>query len=244
MPTLRDRLARAARGPARAASRRWRMHYFVDCCRLIQFATILEMRCGDRMTPAKRRALDRFPRAERSPRRAGERSRGARAASWPGAPETLGAELALLFALRLAAARWSRRPAAASARAGGCGSTRGRRTTLVPGPGAAAPSSVAVGTVADKIAPLELAVARRRPGAGQPPDPDDRPDALLRRLHRQAQPRPPARRARRARADRDRRPGRRRCRATGGGRSSPTAGSTGCSTGSRSRSAASRRASR
>ena len=42
------------------------MHYFVDACRLLQVATILLLRCGDRMAPAKRRVLARFVRG--SPR--------------------------------------------------------------------------------------------------------------------------------------------------------------------------------
>ena len=40
---------------------RRRLHYFVDCCRLIQFTTILEMRCGSAMSAGRRRALRRFP---------------------------------------------------------------------------------------------------------------------------------------------------------------------------------------
>ena len=44
---LRDRLGRLRRDP-RERVRMWRMHYFVDACRLLQFATILQLRCGDR----------------------------------------------------------------------------------------------------------------------------------------------------------------------------------------------------
>ena len=47
MPTLRDRAAKLREDP-RERVRRWRLHYFVDCCRLIQFTTILEMRLGVR----------------------------------------------------------------------------------------------------------------------------------------------------------------------------------------------------
>ncbi|MFL5861282.1 MAG: glycosyltransferase [Solirubrobacteraceae bacterium] len=47
--------------------RLWRMHYFVDYMRLLQVATALEMRCGDRMAPAKRQVLRQFLRAERDP---------------------------------------------------------------------------------------------------------------------------------------------------------------------------------
>ena len=85
---------------------------------------------------------------------------------------------------------------------------------------------------------------RRRAAADQPADPVDRPPALLRRLHRQVQPRPAARRAGRAGAHRHRRPGRLAPALVAAATSRPTAGSTGCSARSRSRSAASRRASR
>ena len=88
MPAFRERLGKLREDP-RDRVRRWRLHYFVDCCRLIQFTTVLRMRCGARMTPAKLRALDSFARAERSPlahanlarraaARAGGRARDAR----------------------------------------------------------------------------------------------------------------------------------------------------------------------
>ena len=44
----------------RERARMWRLHYFVDVCRLLEFATVLRMRCGEQMPRAKRRALDRF----------------------------------------------------------------------------------------------------------------------------------------------------------------------------------------
>ena len=84
--------------------------------------------------------------------------------------------------------------------------------------------------------------ARRRSGSRERAHPDVRPAPLLRRLHRQAQPRAAAGGAGPARAGGHRRPGRRRCRGTGPRTSSATAGSRGCSTGSRSPSAARRRA--
>ncbi|MGH3100545.1 MAG: glycosyltransferase, partial [Thermoleophilia bacterium] len=49
---LRERLA--GRRGARERIRLWRMHYFVDVCRLMQFATVLDMRCGERMPPSRR----------------------------------------------------------------------------------------------------------------------------------------------------------------------------------------------
>ena len=98
MVRLRDRLSSLRRGAARAGRGCWRMHYFVDACRLLQFATVLELRCGDRMSLRKRRALDRFMRADRSvlpiP---GLFARGARELVRR-RPETLGAEWMLGYA--------------------------------------------------------------------------------------------------------------------------------------------------
>ena len=65
MPGLRERLANLRRDP-RERLRIWRMHYFIDGCRLIQFATILLQRCGDRMGGPQRLALERFLRADSS----------------------------------------------------------------------------------------------------------------------------------------------------------------------------------
>jgi glycosyltransferase involved in cell wall biosynthesis len=160
MPALRDRVLKLREDP-RDRVRRWRLHYFVDCCRLIQFTTVLDMRCGRLMGASKRRALQSFPRAERSPgalvnlaRRAGRELFGE--------PETLGAEMALFFAFA-----WRRLLVAATR-----GLERPRRrlridarppTTLVQVPGRTASNSVAVGTVAAKIAPLELAVREDAP---------------------------------------------------------------------------------
>ncbi len=96
MPSLRERLA-SGRDLAERV-RLWRMHYFVDFCRLIQFATVLEMRCGARMSSRKRRELTALRRAERSaPGLARFAVRGIRELA--GTPETLGAEWLLLHAL-------------------------------------------------------------------------------------------------------------------------------------------------
>jgi Glycosyl transferase family 2 len=97
MTALRDRLGALRRDP-RERVRLWRMHYFVDVCRLLQCGAVLELRCGDRMDARKRRALDRFMRAEHSARplatlaRRGARELVARR------PQTLGAEWMLLHA--------------------------------------------------------------------------------------------------------------------------------------------------
>ncbi|HEX6458655.1 MAG TPA: glycosyltransferase [Thermoleophilaceae bacterium] len=153
MVKLRDRVAGLRRDP-RERVRKWRMHYFVDVCRLMQFATVLSMRCGDRMPAAKRRELDRFLSTDRSLASAGRLAvRGAR--ELVGRPETLGAEWMLFFAFawrRLLSATTRDRP------------QRGVRLDAVPPPqldpkpGARTPVAPAARALAEKIAPLELAV--------------------------------------------------------------------------------------
>ena len=103
------------------------------------------MRCGSAMSAGRRRALRRFPNAERSP--VAWANLGRRAVrELLGESETLGAEIALFFAftwrrLVLAATRGLRRP------------RRHLRIdartpmTLLPVPGRRDPSNVAVGTV-------------------------------------------------------------------------------------------------
>ena len=193
---------------------------------------------------AKRRALERFERADRSlAALAGLCAGAARRSCWAGGRDTLGAEWMLAHALRLAPAA-RRRPRATAPHPLRCGSTRCRRPAFDPRPGARAPAEPAVRAIAEKIAPLRLAVRDGAPRRVNLLDPVDRPPALLRGLHRQVQPRAAAGGARRARADRHRRPRRRAAARAGGATSRPTAGSTGCSTRSRSSSGASRRASR
>jgi hypothetical protein len=155
MPGLRDRLTSLRRGP-RERVRLWRMHYFVDVCRLLQFATVLQMRCGDRMSTRKRRTLARFLSADRSGRPvAGLAVRGAYELVRR-RPQTLGAEWMLSQAL------WWRRALAASARDA---PQRGLRLDAVPPPvldprpGARGPADPALRAVAEKIAPLRLAVS-------------------------------------------------------------------------------------
>ena len=137
------------------------------------------------MSPAKRRALDRFARAERSPLRAGPVSppRGPRAG---GRPETLGAELGLFFAfvwrrLLVAGTPRARRPRAAAA-------DRCPPAPLARAQARAprAATTQRVGIVASQDRPARADGARRRARARQPADPDHRPRALLRRLHRRS----------------------------------------------------------
>ncbi|MEK6272401.1 MAG: glycosyltransferase [Actinomycetota bacterium] len=85
------RLVRTPRSTVAA----WRGLYFWEVCRLLQFATVLMRRCGDRMSTRKRRAVRLLADSERSPR----------AIAWlwlrrarrlAGRNETLGVEGALL----------------------------------------------------------------------------------------------------------------------------------------------------
>jgi hypothetical protein len=159
MPRARDRLTSLRRGP-RERIRLWRMHYFVDVCRLMQFAAVLQMRCGNRLSARKRRAVMGFLNADRSAlpvvrlalRGAHEIVRRR--------PQTLGAEWMLSHALV-----W-RRLLAATARDA---PQRGLRLDAVPPPvldpkpGARAPGDPELRAVAEKIAPLRLAPSDHAP---------------------------------------------------------------------------------
>ena len=96
MARLGERI-RGWRRPLRDRVRLWRLTYFVDACRLLQFATILDLRCGDsdgaRQAPRARALPARGSLAAAA--RRGWRARAAR--EFVGRPETLGAELGLLF---------------------------------------------------------------------------------------------------------------------------------------------------
>jgi len=158
MPSLRERAGALRRDP-RERVRLWRMHYFVDAARLLQFAAVLRMRCGDRMDRGKRRALARFEAADRSPlalARLG--ARGAR--ELVGTPETLGAEWMLFHAFA-----W-RRLLAATARDRPVRHVRLDAVpppALDPRPGARAIGEPAARALAEKVAPLRLAVVEDAP---------------------------------------------------------------------------------
>ena len=157
MTSLRDRLRTVK--PLRERIRLWRLHYFVDVWRLRQFSAVLQLRCGDRIAPAKLRTLRRFDGGDESPvELARLAARGARelAAS---RPETLGAEWMLAHALawrRLAGLTARDRP------------TRGLRLdtlpppTLIQQPGRTGLHEPAR-EVADKIAPLRWHVGDDEP---------------------------------------------------------------------------------
>jgi glycosyltransferase involved in cell wall biosynthesis len=152
MTTLRGRLTRQR--DLRERVRMWRLHYFVDVCRVLQIATILELRCGPRLSPAKRRALNRFLSTDRS---IGALARlGARGARelLKQKPETLGAEWMLFHAFlwrRLLALNVRDRPQLSL------------RLDAVPPPSLALKPARdeldgSVRAIAEKIAPLELAI--------------------------------------------------------------------------------------
>jgi hypothetical protein len=159
MPGLRDRLSSLRRGP-RDRVRMWRMHYFTDACRLLHFATILQMRCGDRMSARRRRVLERFLRADRSAVPVpGLFARGARELVRR-RPETLGAEWVLGYAFG-----W-RRLLGLTTR------DRPQQTlrldalpplVLTPKPRTRLPGDPDLRAVAEQVAPLPLAVRDSAP---------------------------------------------------------------------------------
>jgi hypothetical protein len=151
---LRDRVGNLRRDP-RERVRMWRMHYFADVLRIMQFASVLRLRCADRMAPEKRQVVDEFLAADRSLATVARLwGRGAREVSGR-RTETLGAEWTLAYALT-----W-RRALAATARATGPESRLRLDavppTSLRPRPRRRGPGGTAR-AIADKIAPLELAV--------------------------------------------------------------------------------------
>ncbi len=158
MLSRRSRLARLRSDP-RERVRMWRLHYFVDVARLTQVGRILELRVGAAMTPAKRRALHSFLRADESlVALAGLWRRGAR--ELIGRPETLGAEWMLAYAFT-----W-RRLLSLSARDR---PVRGLRLDAVPppdlvmSPGREIAEHPAVREIAEKVAPLAWAVSDEAP---------------------------------------------------------------------------------
>ncbi len=153
MTRLGDRI-RGWRRPLRGRVRLWRLTYFVDACRLLQFSTILLLRCGDTIAPRKRRALERFLRADRSVLpSAWLLTRSLR--ELVGTPETLGAELGLFFGFA-----WRH---AAGAEAGGTEPPRRLRLDTRPPPrlaqkpGSRGPDSLTLRVIHEKLAPLDLA---------------------------------------------------------------------------------------
>jgi glycosyltransferase involved in cell wall biosynthesis len=158
MTSLRQRLRRRRHLHERV--RMWRLHYFVDVSRLTQFATVLTLRCGPRMSRAKRRQLARFTRADTALAPLLVLAlRGARELM-AATPETLGAEWMLAHAFA-----W-RRLLALSARSR---PTRSLRLDAQPPPSLVMePGRAGVHEAArvmhEKVAPLRFAAH-----AGAPP---------------------------------------------------------------------------
>ncbi len=108
----------------------WRLHYFVDLWRLRQFSAVLLLRCGSRMTAAKRRTLERFLDGDRSLTEwLTLGARGAR--EFVGTPETLGAEWVLFNALA-----WRRLLALSARLASAAPPAAGRAAAALAVPGA------------------------------------------------------------------------------------------------------------
>jgi glycosyltransferase involved in cell wall biosynthesis len=154
MLALRDRLGSLRRDPHERV-RMWRLHYFVDVARLTVCATILLLRCGDRMASDSRRVLERFLRTERSPAALAQLwARGAR--ELLGRPETLGAEWMLAYAFTWRRLLGASRTALPRQRL---------RLDAVPppdlalAPGRRIEQSGPAQAIADKIAPLALRVS-------------------------------------------------------------------------------------
>ncbi len=156
----RPLLGRASVGQhPRERLRLWRQRYFADVWRLKVCATILQMRLGEQITTAKRDALGRFLDADSSLSSLARLwLRGTR--EFKGQPETLGAEWMLAAALtwrRLVSLTVRQRP------------RRGLRLealpppVLVPPPAEDVVINPEVRAIAEKIAPLELAVSDTAP---------------------------------------------------------------------------------
>ncbi len=143
----------------RGRVRMWRLHYFVDVARLLTLTRILELRCGPLLTRRKRLDLWRLKAADRSlPAAIALGLRGLLDMT-AGTTETLGAEWMLFHAFawrRLLAVTARDRP-----------QPRLRLDAVPPPSLALKPSSVrepgAGDAIADKIAPLDLAVSAQEP---------------------------------------------------------------------------------
>ena len=136
---------------------------------------------------AKRRALSRFLEpTDRRSRWRGWGSAARRPARRPG-----DARRRVDAVLRASPGGGCSRRARASGRSAGCGSTRAPALRSRD-PAGRVPTSSRRDRGQDR--PAAVRRRERRAAPDQPADSDDRPRPLLRRLHREAQPRPPARR--------------------------------------------------
>jgi glycosyltransferase involved in cell wall biosynthesis len=151
-------------GKPRSTLAAWRGIYFLEVCRVLQFATVLERRYGDRMSRTKRRAVRLLAASERSPR-AMAWLLLRRARRLAGRNETLGVELALLrgIAWRYALALVARRELPPG-RFGGDASMPPRAEERAEEP-AARPVTTHSSTQAlsEKVQPLELDIHTEAP---------------------------------------------------------------------------------
>ncbi len=152
--TALSRLRRIA-GRPRATIAGWRSTYFWDVCRVLQFATVLEQRCGERMSASKRRAVRRLAAADGSLATMGWRWLR-RARKLAGRTETLTGESAMLrgIAWRRAVSLVAGKRALPPARLGGNALVpplRAQRAVASP-----LPSHQGARTLFEKIEPLEL----------------------------------------------------------------------------------------
>lgn len=159
MPTLRSRLRKLSQG-LRGRIGRWRFHYFANGLRLQQVATVLLVRFGDQMEPARRRQLRRYLRLEDStlaliPFAA----RGARELLVR-RPATLGAEwsLSYAYAWRHLVATTARRGPDARLRLGAT-----PPVSLREPPSKIVPDVPSVESMISLIAPVEWSVDERAP---------------------------------------------------------------------------------
>ena len=138
----------------------WRLHYFADVCRLMQFATILKMRCAGTHDSEQAPGAEPVPRCRPI---AGSRWRGWRLRGagdlLRATPETLGAEWMLFWGLA-----W-RRMLAASARER---PQRRLRLDAIPPPSLVARprrsgADEQAGAIAAKVAPLRFVRADDAP---------------------------------------------------------------------------------
>ena len=136
----------------------WRGIYFFDVCRIALFATVLELRAGPRIQPAKRRALRHASRWDVSTLALGQLT-ARRLRALAGRNETLGAEGGLARGIA-----WRRLVGALSGR--GRPFPRVRGESRVPDLRAMSDSRLAhqpTRTLAAKTQPLDIAVSERAP---------------------------------------------------------------------------------
>jgi hypothetical protein len=162
-PRLRAALARARKvaGGPRTTVAAWRSTYFWDVCRVLQFATVLEQRCGKLMSAPKRHAVRRLAAADRS--------RWTMAWLWlrrarklAGRTETLTGETALLRGItwRRAVSLVARRRRLPPTRFGGNALVPPLRAQRAASP---VPRHKGARTLFEKIEPLELGVREGAP---------------------------------------------------------------------------------